>query len=751
MDSFDVTQPPLEVIDASTHVGGPLAVPASGWLMGADFAREGYDLVVSGDAGQKFVVMDYFASDTPPDLMTAENGTLRGDIVAQLAGPLNPGEYAQASGVPQSDPIGVVETLRGVAEATRADGSKVTLSQGDPIFRGDIIETGANGSVSMVMADDSVFSLDADGTVKMDELVYDPEDQEGSMSVSLVKGVFSFVSGQIAKTDPDAMVLNTPMATVGIRGTTGVMDLPEGGSVQIILAPDDNGQTGELTIQVKDASGNPIGAPITVNIPLSAVGIAPGGEVQQFTIPAAQFQQQYQQIVSQTQNAASASNNNNDGDDGGVDGDTPPDSAGTSGGDGPPPDLIGIVGNLINSEPEPEPEVVVLPQPPKIVPMPVPKPPVQSGGDEDDDDGSGSGGEDGAVTIIGTSGADSLSGGSGDDIIDGLAGDDSILGLAGNDTLTGGDGNDVVDGGTGNDFLVAGTGNGDDTYVGGDGIDTASFTSTTMGVVVNLANTNNAATGSETGTDDLFSIERVYGGSGADILSGYTGNDTLMGFGGNDTLSGGDGNDMLTGGAGDDIVSGDAGDDTLIAATGAGNDSYDGGTGTDTAVFSSATATVTVNLSMGSATGTEIGTDTLTAIENVIGGSGDDMVTGDSNANQLTGGAGNDSFVGSGGLDSYIGGAGSDTVTYFSGTNVFSVFDVEFVFGGTGDDSVTFSNGAGENIIVSGIESLTGGGGNDVYTLVDNLSAGATYDGGAGTDSLNLKSGTNTLSTMTSK
>ncbi|MDA0241577.1 MAG: FecR domain-containing protein, partial [Proteobacteria bacterium] len=362
MDSFDTLaldtlspdtlSPDTVVIDASTHSDGPLAVPASGWLMGADFAREGSDLVVSGDGGQKFIVMDYFASDTPLDLMTAESGTLRGDIVAQLAGPLNPGEYAQATGTAQAEPIGVTETLRGVVEATRADGTKVTLSQGDPIFRGDIIETGADGSISMVMADDSVFSLDADGTVKMDELVYDPDDQEGSMSVSLVKGVFSFVSGQIAKTDPDAMVLNTPLATVGIRGTTGVMDLPAGGEVQIVLAPDDNGETGELTIQPLDAAGNPVGVPITVNIPLSAVGVAPGGGIRTFLIPVEDFATRYQSIVSQSTDAAASSNNNDGGQDGGDDGDIDTASGDGDGDSGPPIELLSLVGDLLNSAAE---------------------------------------------------------------------------------------------------------------------------------------------------------------------------------------------------------------------------------------------------------------------------------------------------------------------------------------------------------------------------------------------------------------
>ena len=125
-------------------------------------------------------------------------------------------------------PSGRVDTIQGTVEATRANGTKVALSQGDSVFQGDVIQTAADGAVSLVMADDTVFSLDADGEVRLDEMVYDPVSQTGNISANLVKGVFSFVSGQIATTDPDAMILTTAVATVGIRGTTGAMNLPLG-------------------------------------------------------------------------------------------------------------------------------------------------------------------------------------------------------------------------------------------------------------------------------------------------------------------------------------------------------------------------------------------------------------------------------------------------------------------------------------------------------------------------------------------
>ena len=148
-----------------------------------------------------------------------------------------------------TESIGQVETLQGLVEAVRLDGTRVALAQGDPVYQGDTITTGGDGAVGIVFADDSTFSLDADGEMKLDELVYDPGAQSGSLAVDMVQGVFTFVSGQIAKTGPDAMTINTPVASIGIRGTAGAgTAAPEGQQNNIVLLPEANGSVGEMTI-----------------------------------------------------------------------------------------------------------------------------------------------------------------------------------------------------------------------------------------------------------------------------------------------------------------------------------------------------------------------------------------------------------------------------------------------------------------------------------------------------------------------
>lgn len=128
--------------------------------------------------------------------------------------------------------------------------------------------------------------------------------------------------------------------------------------------------------------------------------------------------------------------------------------------------------------------------------------------------------------------------------------------------------------------------------------------------------------------------DRIIGGAGIDLVHAGGGNDLVDGGADNDRLQGGDGDDELLGGAGDDILIG-----------GAGNDRLDGGDGIDTADYASDRVGITVDFTAGTAVGDEAGSDELTSIENVIGGSGNDtfLVSTDGPVpTSIDGGAGDD-------------------------------------------------------------------------------------------------------------
>jgi Ca2+-binding RTX toxin-like protein len=300
------------------------------------------------------------------------------------------------------------------------------------------------------------------------------------------------------------------------------------------------------------------------------------------------------------------------------------------------------------------------------------------------------------TVLSGGGGDDIITGGGGNDFITGGDGSDQLNGGTGNDLLRGGDGNDTLTGGPGNDiygFSAASSGVETDTVVAanGDGSDALNFSQMTTDVVVDLTSDTALATMLNrmviTGAaGQAANIVNVYGGSGNDTISGNDASNRMYGNGGNDILNGGNGNDVLSGGQGDDTLDGGEGNDTLRG--GAGDDTYtftdtianqddfvieQVNEGTDLLDFSAITSIVTANLS------SLINGKILAAMahrlvrpglagqaanfENVAGGSGNDVITGNAAANVLAGGAGNDTLNGGDGKNIFIGGTGADLLT----------------------------------------------------------------------------------------
>ncbi|WP_081500870.1 Ig-like domain-containing protein [Bradyrhizobium liaoningense] len=189
-----------------------------------------------------------------------------------------------------------------------------------------------------------------------------------------------------------------------------------------------------------------------------------------------------------------------------------------------------------------------------------------------------------------------------------------------------------------------------------------------------------------TPVDDVITNGNVGG-----TVTGTAGNDLIDGQGGSDLINAGNGNDKITGGTGADFVNAGAGDDTIIATIGDGIDVYFGGTGVDTLDMSRMTAPLTINLA-GFASSTQTGLDVLNSIENAVGGSGNDTISGNGLANVLDGRAGNDTMNGGQGADILIGGTGNDTMN-----------------GGAGSDTFVFAPGFG-NDRIQGFDANPAGG-----------------------------------------
>lgn len=177
--------------------------------------------------------------------------------------------------------------------------------------------------------------------------------------------------------------------------------------------------------------------------------------------------------------------------------------------------------------------------------------------------------------------------------------------------------------------------------------------------------------------------------------------------------------DQIVAGNGDDTVYTFSGDDTVVAATyGGGDDLFYGGDGSDTVDYSGASADLQITLydeaaESGIATGSDIQTDSLFDIENVIGGAGDDTIIGDLNANTIEGSAGDDIVYGGLGDDVLDGGAGdSDRVTYDGIASDYS-------FVRNADGSVTVTNATYGTDTLLDVELVKFSGDNTVVLLTD--------------------------------
>ena len=281
---------------------------------------------------------------------------------------------------------------------------------------------------------------------------------------------------------------------------------------------------------------------------------------------------------------------------------------------------------------------------------------------------------------------ENLEGGTGLDFLTGNSLNNTISGNGGNDTLSGLGGDDLLYGGLGNDtymFLTATSAESDtvNEYFE-QGTDILNFSSITTNLNVNLYETTvlTIHANRDLKLNSGVTFENLVGGSGNDTLtgndlhnniSGNGGNDTLSGLAGNDVINGNDGADVLIGNAGNDGMSGGNGDDTyeFFNTSAADSDTVFEyvDPGIDTLRFAAFTSNLTLSLNLNTAqtihtNNTSLTLNSANTFENIIGGSGNDILTGNGFANVLVGRDGNDTLNGGNGRDILIGGLGLDTI-----------------------------------------------------------------------------------------
>lgn len=225
--------------------GSPITVPDSSFITESTITRDGSDLLLTTTTST-LKIKGYYNAETAPDILAPDGASLTPTLVNSFS--TSPARFANTETfMSDASHVGAVNEISGDATVTRLSGETLKITTGTKIYQGDIVETGSNGAVNIVFQDDTKFAISEDARLAIDEYVYDPTTDAGTTNFSILKGIFVYTSGLIGRKDPDDVNIETPIGSIGIRGT--------------IIAGDVN--SGEITvvegaIVLNDFNGNEI-------------------------------------------------------------------------------------------------------------------------------------------------------------------------------------------------------------------------------------------------------------------------------------------------------------------------------------------------------------------------------------------------------------------------------------------------------------------------------------------------------------
>ena len=139
--------------------------------------------------------------------------------------------------------VGKVTALKGKVTAIGADGEERKLRRGRPFFAGDQISTAERSAVALQFKDKTSFALGAESAMSVDEFVYGESEEEDTVSATILKGAFRFITGLVAKRKPKSMNIQLgTTATIGIRGTNVAGELIGEAATIVLLEPEEDGK-----------------------------------------------------------------------------------------------------------------------------------------------------------------------------------------------------------------------------------------------------------------------------------------------------------------------------------------------------------------------------------------------------------------------------------------------------------------------------------------------------------------------------
>lgn len=221
------------IVEIDANGQNSIEVPSNDFIADAAMSREGQNLVLEAPNGDTLVINNYFVADPSPVIESPDGSILTSNLVNSFLN--SPAQFAQASTMADVSPVGAVEETSGEATVIRADGTSEPITLGTPIYQGDIIETSADGAVNIVFIDETSMAVSENARLAVDNYQFDPSTESGETNLSVLRGVFVYTSGLIGRDDPDDVMIDTPVGSIGIRGTIIAGKIQPGGESEITV------------------------------------------------------------------------------------------------------------------------------------------------------------------------------------------------------------------------------------------------------------------------------------------------------------------------------------------------------------------------------------------------------------------------------------------------------------------------------------------------------------------------------------
>jgi len=125
-------------------------------------------------------------------------------------------------------PAGSVKSVSGEASVLRGGAAAQPLKAGDRIFEKDVLHTGKQGTLGLILRDNSTLSLGPSSRLEVKRFLFEPEKGALAQVLRLSRGSMAAVSGEIVKLNPEVARVETPLYSVGIRGTQFLLNMEPG-------------------------------------------------------------------------------------------------------------------------------------------------------------------------------------------------------------------------------------------------------------------------------------------------------------------------------------------------------------------------------------------------------------------------------------------------------------------------------------------------------------------------------------------